>query len=130
MTTELELLCFAIDNLETQLSMAKKQRDVLMSQLHDQQFITDTIECAEYWMKNYRAQHSKANLRNVLHNLSLCKCCERHTQKRPSVESYDNGNIDNYMRRSTPKTGDNLMTCRCRCRSYARGVCRILDELE
>ena len=130
MSSELQLLCFAIDNLETQLSMAKQQRDVVLRRIQDEQFTADSIQCAEYWIQNRHAQYSKANLRDSLRNLSMCKCCDRHQLNRPSIESYDRGHTDNYTRRSAQKNGGNCANCLCSCRYYAREVCRALSELE
>ena len=115
MSSELQLLCFAIDNLETQLSMAKQQRDVVLRRIQDEQFTADSIQCAEYWIQNRHAQYSKANLRDSLRNLSMCKCCDRHQLN--SASSRLNQHDD-----FTLPHGGGMLTC------HTHGVSRITTE--
>ena len=60
----------------------------------------------------------------IMSYITKCNCCNRHKEKRPTLEDYRNGYCPEY------KTSIiNLKyNCRCPCRHIARDICRIMND--
>ena len=57
-----------------------------------------------------------------MRELSNCNCCEKHQQNRPTFSDYLNGHTGNYPENNSM---DETCYCSCKCRSFARFLCRI-----
>ena len=57
-----------------------------------------------------------------MREMSNCKCCEKHQQNKPTLSDYLNGHPGNYPENNSI---DETCHCSCKCRSFARFLCRI-----